>query len=187
MKSLRSYIKNIVLINGIEYVSVEDAKEAIHMALEENGIITIGDDSIMQEFEKFRKAYKGTKRGLITEFNNFKKKHKDYAKVAISLYDLYNIQEIRREAMKKRGDWLPMLPNMQTYINQRRWEEAEFQIDSSYSSNEKHYDSESFGIGVYTLNGKKYYGNGIEIPFNSPKRPSIQYTFNKQTNSWFIM
>jgi len=88
--------------------------------------------------------------------------------------------------MKERGDWMPQLPNLQTYINQRRWEEAENISASFDSSNEKHYDDAKLGEKVYILNGKKYYGNGKEIPMNAPKRPSIQYTYSLSNNNWFI-
>lgn len=188
MKTFRNYFKDIRLVDGVEYVSLEHAKYAIYSALEDNGLIMDMSDekSLMEEFDRFRKIYLGTKRGLETEYKNMKKKHKDYATVIPTLYDSYTLFSIRRSAMKQRGDWLPMLPNLQTFINQRRWEELE-SISEYQTNNEKKYNESEMGVGVYLLNGKKYYGNGIEIPMDAPKRPSIQYTYNSQSNSWYIL
>lgn len=144
------------------------------------------EQELIDKFEAFRKAYNGTKRGLQTEYSNLKKKHKDYSIIIPKLLGIYEIQDIRRNAMKLRGDWIPQLPNLQTYINQRRWEEGENISDTIGDYNEKVYDEIMFGSKVYLMNGKKYYGNGIEIPIDSPRRPSSQYIFNSKTKSWYI-
>lgn len=144
------------------------------------------DDSLINEFEQFRKAYKGTKRGLKTEYDNLVKKHKDYKEIVPKLLGLYEIQEIRRNAMKDRGDWIPQLPNMQTYINQRRWEECENTMQLATDTNARHFDDQTLGSKVYTMNGHKYYGNGIEIPMIAPKRPSCQHIYNTSNNTWYI-
>jgi len=62
-------------------------------------------------FETFRINYKGKKRGLETEFNNFKK-HKDWRTVLPKLHKM-NI---------KWGCEEKFIPHLQTFINQRRWE-----------------------------------------------------------------
>ena len=62
-------------------------------------------------FETFRTNYKGKKRGLETEFNNFKK-HKDWRTVLPKLHKM-NI---------KWGCEEKFIPHLQTFINQRRWE-----------------------------------------------------------------
>jgi uncharacterized protein YdaU (DUF1376 family) len=57
---------------------------------------------IYSDFENFRKQYPGTKRGYTTEFENLKKKHKDWKQI------------------------IPIVPewkNLSTYINNRSWEE----------------------------------------------------------------
>lgn len=191
MKRLESYIEDKEQsIDGRCYISFSDCMDALQslcydMMAENYNHVKIDRNSAIdakEYFEEFRKAYKGTKRGLDTEFSNFKKKHKDYAVIAPMLFDIYTMQDIRRMAMSERGDWVPMLPNMQTYINQRRWEE---EVGEVAQCNGKKYNDD-FGDGVYFMNGKKYYGNGIEIPASSPKRPSSQYTYNHDTDSWYI-
>lgn len=191
MKQLEDYIDgNTVVIDGKSYVPLSVCMDALEwisydVRAECSANINSSCDKVIdarEYFEEFRKVYKGTKRGLDTEFSNFKKKHKDYAVIAPMLFDIYTMQDIRRKAMSERGDWVPMLPNMQTYINQRRWEE---EVGEIVPCNEKKYNDD-FGDGVYSMNGKKYYGNGIEIPESSPKRPSSQYAYNHDANSWYI-
>ena len=64
-----------------------------------------------QAFEAFRTNYKGKKRGLHTEFDNFKK-HKDWRSVLPNLL-LMNI---------KWGCETKYIPHLATFINQRRGE-----------------------------------------------------------------
>ena len=81
---------------------------------------------IKEKFEAFRKSYPGTKKGLDVEFNNFVKKHKDYAEV-IDLLPLAISKEIEWHNEKKNsGNWVPEYPHLTTWINQRRWE-SEFE------------------------------------------------------------
>ena len=179
-----------------KYVKLSDCLDVLRKAYEDgfsDGLLSINESDnkteysqsgeLVKQFEAFRKAYKGTKRGLNTEYYNLRKKHKDYKEIVPMLLPLYEIQEARRTAMKERGDWIPQLPNMQTYINQRRWEE---EINTSSVTDSKHFDEDKFGVKVYTMNGKKFYGNGIEIPMEAPKRPSQQHAYSKATNSWYI-
>jgi hypothetical protein len=89
-------------------------------------------EEISQEkilFEEFRKIYLGTKRGLDIEFANFCKKHKDWREVLPYLKVNY---ERQIEAKKsQRGSIDPRYEkHLQTYINQRCWEE-----EISYGSN----------------------------------------------------
>lgn len=81
-------------------------------------------------FEEFRKIYLGTKRGLDIEFANFCKKHKDWREVLPYLKVNY---ERQIEAKKsQRGSIDPRYEkHLQTYINQRCWEE-----EISYGSNQ---------------------------------------------------
>lgn len=66
-----------------------------------------------QLFEKFRVKYLGKKRGLDTEFTNFRKRHKDWKKVLPILADLkLDFNETERR----------FIPHLQTFINGRNWE-----------------------------------------------------------------
>lgn len=76
-----------------------------------------------QMFDKFRRTYRGTKRGLQTEFTNFKKKHKDWREVLPLLLPAYQHQQELREQGKATGCFVPQEKNLQTYLNQRCWEE----------------------------------------------------------------
>lgn len=75
-------------------------------------------------FEKARAAYPGTKRGSITEYTNFRKKHADFRLVAKALYVAVINQKNHKEYLKSRtNEFVPSWPNFSTWINGRRWEE----------------------------------------------------------------
>lgn len=101
-----------------------------------------GDESVTVEevssdelvFDTFRRAYKGTKRGLNTEFTNFKKKHKDWREVLPLLLPLYEQQQAKRQKALAEGCFVPQEKNLQTYINQRCWEAEEHFARDSRSS-----------------------------------------------------
>ncbi len=78
------------------------------------------------EFDEARKLYPGTKRGLETEFANFRKKHKDWRAVLPDLVPAMKLIMADRQAKIDRAEWVPdQWPHFQTWINQRRWEQAE--------------------------------------------------------------
>lgn len=84
-------------------------------------------------FDSFRKKYPGTKRGNDTEFENFKKKHKDWVKILPNLEAVINKQIEVRQNKKEKGEFTPEWKNLQTWINQRCWEEE-------YSSGKSYYE-----------------------------------------------
>lgn len=75
------------------------------------------------EFDEFRKIYRGTKRGLRTEFTNFCKKHKDWKAVLPTLKERYKHQCELKDQARMFGCFVPVEKNLQTYLNQRCWEE----------------------------------------------------------------
>jgi hypothetical protein len=79
--------------------------------VEAEKIVIRPTDEELIEFDIFRDNYKGKKRGLITEMDNFTKKHKDWKEVLLILNRLYL-------------DWgeQKYIPHFQTFINQRQWE-----------------------------------------------------------------
>ena len=79
--------------------------------VEAEKIVVRPTDEELIEFDIFRDNYKGKKRGLITEMDNFTKKHKDWKEVLLILNRLYL-------------DWgeQKFIPHFQTFINQRQWE-----------------------------------------------------------------
>lgn len=81
-------------------------------------------------FDAFRKLYPGKKRGNETEFDNFKKKHSDWKAVLPDLKCIIECQiQVRQLAVDekrrypKAGIFVPNWKNLQTWINNRCWEE----------------------------------------------------------------
>ena len=88
---------------------------------EENEIsVEFPKDEIV--FDEFRKVYRGTKRGLKTEFLNFKK-HSDWKIVLPNLKVVYEHQCALKDAAQAKGCFVPSEKNLKTYINQRCWED----------------------------------------------------------------
>ena len=77
----------------------------------------------LEVFDDFRKKYKGTKNGNETEFDNFCKKHKDWKEVLPDLLNLYECQLNVKESLRASKQYVAQEKNLQTYINQRSWEE----------------------------------------------------------------
>ena len=97
-------------------------------------VIPPGDDSLEKEFDKFRRSYPGTKRGLITEFENFKKKHKDWKYVIPLLLPAIEKEIAWHEEKQRKKEFCPEYKMLQTWINKRCWEQ-EFDLgDQSMSS-----------------------------------------------------
>ncbi|OJV40853.1 MAG: hypothetical protein BGO29_14900 [Bacteroidales bacterium 36-12] len=80
------------------------------------------EENIKEEFERFRKFYPGTKGGLNVEFENFRKKNRDYQDVVFLLYPAIEKLLEWRKQKKGSGKFVPEFANLQTWINQRRWE-----------------------------------------------------------------
>lgn len=80
------------------------------------------ESKIEVEFERFRNEYPGNRRGFKVEFDNFKKKHKDYRTVVFLLYPALMKLKEWRDLKKGMGQFVPEYANLQTWINQRRWE-----------------------------------------------------------------
>ena len=95
-----------------------DNHKIIHMENEnENENIDI-DKNV---FEQSRKIYPGTKRGLNTEFEHFKKTH-DWKNVLPELKENIERQIEERKNKKRNGNFVPDWQHFKTYINQRSWE-----------------------------------------------------------------
>jgi len=133
----------VTILNWDKYQSIENEKEQEKCQPSDNQVTTKCQPSDTNKndkndkndkkkekhkkekevFEIFRKIYPGTKRGLSTEFDNFTKKHKDWKDVLPRLTDLLNKQIKAKEKLSSKGEFVPVWKNMQTYINQRCWEE----------------------------------------------------------------
>jgi hypothetical protein len=76
-------------------------------------------------FESFRQNYPGSKRGGQTEFDCFKKKHKDWQTVLPFLQPAIKKQIAIWERKTTLGQFAPSWKNLSTWINNRCWEEEE--------------------------------------------------------------
>lgn len=74
-------------------------------------------------FDIFRKAYLGTKKGNSTEFENFKRKHQDWKEILPDLKAILDCQINQKSILAASGQFVPPWKNLQTWINQRCWEE----------------------------------------------------------------
>ena len=94
----------------------------------------IKNDNNKMLFDEFRILYPGTKRGLDTEFDNFKKKTKDWHIVLPDLISHLKKQIDARDRTKKLypDKFLPEWKHLQTYVNQRSWEEEITTPSSGY-------------------------------------------------------
>lgn len=73
-------------------------------------------------FNQFRQAYKGTKRGLKVELENFKKKYNNWREIIPCLMPALEREIAWREQMQAAGQFVPQWAYLQTWINQARWE-----------------------------------------------------------------
>lgn len=74
-------------------------------------------------FEEFRKAYRGSKRGLTVELENLKKKNPtDWRKIIPLLMPaLQRMEAWREQEAARAGGFVPQYAMLQTWLNQKRW------------------------------------------------------------------
>jgi len=77
---------------------------------------------LKNEFDKFRKLYKGTKNGLDSEFENFKKKYKNLEAIIPLLIPSIIHQEKARKALSNANQFCPPWKNLSTWINNQGWD-----------------------------------------------------------------
>lgn len=99
-----------------------------------------------ESFDVFRIFYQGTKRGLETEFDNFCKKHKDWKEVLPDLLELYKCQLNVKQSLKANKEFVAQEKNLQTYINQRSWEE-EISNNTNQQTGESEMDKQFRELG----------------------------------------
>jgi predicted transcriptional regulator len=101
----------------------------------------------IQNFENFRKAYPGRKRGHDVELKDFKRKHKDWKDVALTLPAILQSHIEQRERAEKEGCFVPQWRNLKTWLNGRWWEEElnfeeEKKSGNGYKSSADKYEEE---------------------------------------------
>lgn len=80
------------------------------------------DDTYKAEFEKARILYPGSKLGLDTEFNYFKKKTKDWKEVFTMLLPAIKNQIKARAAKEQKDEFVPEWKGFSSWIYNRFWE-----------------------------------------------------------------
>lgn len=122
--------------NAYSIINKEEYKKEYSPQSPQGGCESLSQAEVI--FEEFRKIYKGSKRGLKTEFDNFKKKHKDWKEVLPTLKPLYEQQQAIKETARNSGCFVPVEKNLSTYLNQRCWEE-----ELNFENNERKYISDA--------------------------------------------
>lgn len=77
------------------------------------------------DFTQAREMYPGTKRGLPTEFADFKRKHRDWQEILPLLAPAIENQIQCRNDKEQGGIWVPNWKHFKTWLNQRCWEVEE--------------------------------------------------------------
>jgi hypothetical protein len=113
--------------------STSESIDSINKQIYKDTIIQ--DTNIQYEnvFEIFRKKYPGTKLGLKTEFDNFKK-HKDWKDVLKNLESILLKQIEVKTILIDKKQFVPEWKNLKTWINQRCWEEEFKEIKETAKS-----------------------------------------------------
>ncbi len=78
---------------------------------------------LVRMFDRFRQSYRGTRRGLETELDNLKRKHRNWRDIVPMLLPLYEAQCRAKDALRAAGQFVPQEKNLKTYLNQNGWEE----------------------------------------------------------------
>ena len=142
------------------------------------------DEELKAEFDKFRKKYPGAgKLGLETEWDYFKKKHKDYKKIVPILNDSLDVIIIRRDSRKKLKLFVPEWKYFRTWINGRCWEEALEESEADIQA--KKIIDVKLGVGEKIEDGRRTYGTGrVTVPMDARPRPAENYQWSNPQNDW---
>lgn len=106
-----------------EYIQIEPTPDKPLTAIDKSAKDEKKKDDEMivqrarEEFETFRKVYPGKKRGLDTEFSNYRKKHKDWREALPLL-----LPAAQAYANQTRSTPQKYIKHLQTWINNREWE-----------------------------------------------------------------
>ncbi len=111
-------------IDKVRAVMAEVKKQGAEIPMDVLLALTPG-----QAFEVARRVYPGTKRGFLTEWANFTKKHKDWKTAVYDLYPSIQIVLANNALKKGRGEFVPNWKHFSTWINNRWWETAEAIVD----------------------------------------------------------
>lgn len=103
----------------------KERKEKLSKESKEKEGNNFSSEDLTTLFDAFRVKYKqygGRVRGLDTELANLKKKHSDWKEIIPALSDALENENLARRSANAKGDFFPVMKNLQTYINNRSWE-----------------------------------------------------------------
>ena len=87
----------------------------------------------IKEFDLFRSQYPGTKRGLELEFENFKKKNQNFKEIIPLLLTALEKEIHWRQQKKSKSLFVAEWKHLQTWINNRCWEQEFEEIPKPYA------------------------------------------------------
>jgi hypothetical protein len=125
--------------NENENINIDSSSVQVKKEIQEEEKI------LKTQFEIFRQSYPGTKRGLDVEFLNLTKKHKDWKEVIPNLSGKLNYQKACRDGKQSAGGFVPEWKNLQTWINQRCWDE-EIAINNISNGTKKIVGTDAFEL-----------------------------------------
>lgn len=129
----------------------------------------------LEIFNKARKKFPGTKGGNEKEFENFKKKHKDYKKALPLLETAIEREGRHKSYLAENTPFCPPWKNFQTWINQRCWEDEFTKPESQGTGNAP---KSSAQRSIDALKSFYYSGDGA-------KRGDIKTGDSKNNNDVF--
>lgn len=151
LKGFETLRNGLGMVRKYEYKSKDEDEVKVEVESEfefeqESESETKENDNLILIFDEFRKAYPGVKRGLDTELKTLKK-HKDWKTVIPQLESLLKSQHYAREENRKKGNFVPEWKHLQTYINQRGWEE-QITIQNNNTNGTKSSNNKQGGTGA---------------------------------------
>ena len=78
-------------------------------------------ETMRSQFDIFRKAYPGVKRGRDIEWENFIKKEKNFQQVVRTLLPALNNEIAHKQALKRQGKFVAEWKHLSTWINAKCW------------------------------------------------------------------
>lgn len=118
--------------NGKQPTNIENSQPI--QEVEYNKVEYNNENKNNEIFEEFRKLFGGSKRGLDTEYKNFKDKHKDWQECLPLLLPTLKKEIAHRDRLAYKKEFVPNWANLQTWINKRRWE-YEYDVDNTTTTN----------------------------------------------------
>ncbi len=114
---------NELLNNSSVTVQDKDIEKDKDKVIDQIKEILINNDEKLN-FETFYKLYPGTKRNYDTEYENYKKKYKNWKDLLPQLFSGLEKQIKSKIILKNNEKFVPGWKHLKTYINNRSWEEV---------------------------------------------------------------